>query len=296
MNIPVHSPVELNAREKRALASFIASVESAGGFNDGHLIPLGEIRDIKINVENGVREGSFAGWLRSTGRPPDLTIVIHVDFLHKLAREQERADAPSGFSVMAYPNATTADRTLKHALLYFDRVFFITPEAFGVQIPNRVNCEGDSESIEFRFIDRWHSNPEAHEAQKLTDQITKFGAATFELRRTGLVHLLPPSRHLAPEFYKSIQQDLLDPAFVNLVEAAQIRPFYLGASKVVSMGWLGKGPDFRIPRNQIQEHIWQAIDRNEGLFGGFGWLRVSAVRWSWFLGHEKGLFLDRGWH
>lgn len=213
---------ELNEREKKALAEIIEYSSKRGRF----WIPLHAQGPHFDRITEVVISDHEFCWR-------DKEFIINPDYLHKWAQDQELKTSPVGsVGALFYPGASINHETLKHMLLYFDRVAITTPDEVGCH-EFTVETQGKFKRLtpELPHIGEPRGLIFGTEESELVERVRHFNQETLNLRRNGQLLFLSPSPNVGASFFDAIQRDLNSESFVRAVQQRNLEPFCIGASK-----------------------------------------------------------------
>lgn len=271
---------ELNEREEEALTNILEDVRANGHRSSkGKRVSFDELKEIEVSEETIDVSNKPELWT-TMSTPPEYTLRIHLQCLHEKARQMEFRDVRENrLNAMFYPSSTLDNETLKHALLYFDGISFLTPEKLALNDTHAATPE-ENEGVLGGHILSPSIHEEEGEARALTDRIVHFYEETLELRRAGLLHSLPPSVNLSDAFYDAIEQDLEDPSFIELVRLNNLHPFLVGCSKFLFLGGNKESLellDGYVREEEVAKFVKYYYSRygDDPMGGGFGFIRLS---------------------
>jgi hypothetical protein len=227
---------DLNEREEKALSSILEDLRANGYTSwEGERVSFEKLTKIEVTSQSINVSNKPVLW-KTLSTPPKYGLYIHLQCLHEKARQIDiSATEVKKFNALFYPSSTLENETLKHALLYFDGISFITPEKLAINDSHAAMPEENVGTLGGHILDPSIHKKEG-EDRALTDRIIQFYEETLELRRIGLLHSLPPSDNLSDAFYNAIEQDLDDPSFIELVRQCELKPFLIGRSKFILLG------------------------------------------------------------
>jgi hypothetical protein len=271
---------ELNEREEQALTSILEDVRANGHRSwEGKIVSFDELKEIEV-TDRTINVSNKPELWTTMSTPPEYTLRIHLQCLHEKARRMEFRDVGEHrLNAMFYPSSTLDNETLKHALLYFDGISFLTPEKLVLNDSHAATPEENKGTLRGHIL-----SPSVHEkvdeAHELTERILRFYDETLELRRVGLLHSLPPSDNLSDAFYEAIEQDLGDPSFMELVRRSNLHPFLVGRSKFILLGDSKETREL-LNRYLENEEVGKFVKHYYRHYGdhpmgqGFGFIRLS---------------------
>lgn len=209
-------------------------------------------------------------------------VYITFDCLHDKADQFEENELSR---ILLFPNATFDYTTLNAACLFFDKVYVVFPDEAINVAPQDIGGTSVPTKKEYHLLgDYFPSTRIGQDIEDFVKQVYSFFDRTFPLRREGVLNLISPSKQISKEFFRSIENDLTDPDFDQVVSSHSSPPYILGGSKGLLLHRLSsfnkKGEYISISKiknfstNNLLR-FFQETNLTRWEFGHWGFIRVS---------------------